>query len=309
MKVPQKNLHIVILLAFLVLVGVIVSPVCAGYQLTAQVGTGAATWVSWGQSTGLTYDASTNGMAMRSLNWDLTIGTTVDYTIWYGNGSTVSGQLIYTPVGLQDPVFGAGYKHTQVSMGGVSSGYDYFGDANIGRFDIASYAKNETSSGVYQNGLIVYDSVFGLSDMKCVAFYPTSNAGDSVIYKVSWTSNNPIKAGTYISKRSALAGDVSKSILDIAWEWINLAISLAGAVKDFVLGLYTWIKFLTIDNLLLVVALWIAVTMAYSAISTRDIFKFYTKFFKLQKTFLNFVTEMWNYFIQIISFFRDIFRL
>jgi hypothetical protein len=302
---PQKNLRISVLLAFLVLLGVIVSPVSAGYQITAEpLGT---TWVSWGQSTGTMYDASQNGMAMQRIMWDLPIGTTIDYTLWYGNGSTVSGQMIYEPVGIQ--VAGGGYKHTEVSMGGVSSGYDYMGTSLIGRADIAGYAKNETSDGVYQNGLIIYDSVFGLSDQKCVVFFPTSEAG-AVIYKVQWSSNNPVKAGAFINPRSSVVSAASKSVLDIAWEWINYAIALGVFVYGFTVAVFVWIKFLFIDNLLLVVALWISVTMAYSAMTSRgNVFKFYTKFLRYQKTLLNFIMELWNYFIQIISAFRGIFKL
>lgn len=302
---PQTKSRIASLLVFLVLLGMIASPVCAGYQITAEpLG---ATWVSWGQSTGTTYDASTNGMAMQRIAWNLSIDTTVDYTLWYGNGSITSGQLIYTPVGTQ--IAGVGEKHTSVSMGGVVSEYDYIGSSAIGRFDIVGYAKNETSTGVYQNGLIVYDSVFGISDMKCVVFTPTTSTG-TAIYKVSWSSNQPIKAGAYINTRTAVEGAASKTVLDIVWEWINFAISLASSVKDFVISLMVWIKFLFIDNLLLVIALWIAVTMAYAAItSVGNIFGFYKKFFKLQRALLTLIMELWNYFIQIIASFRGIFRL
>lgn len=302
---PKTNGHIFFPLAFLVLLGMIASPVSAGYQITAEpIG---ATWVSWGQSTGTTYDASPNGMAMQRIAWDLSSGTTVDYTIWYGDGRTLSGQMVYTPVDMQ--VLGVGYQHTVVSMGGVTSEYDYIGASQIGRFDIVGYAKNETSTGVYQNGLIIYDSVFGLSDLKCVVFTPTTGTS-TAIYKVSWSSNQPVKAGAFINQRTKVEGAASKTVLDIAWEWINYCIALASTVKDFVVSLMVWIKFLFIDNLLLVVALWISVTMAYSAMTSRgNVFNFYKKFFKYQRTLLNFIMDIWNYFIQIVSAFRGIFRL
>jgi hypothetical protein len=49
--------------------------------------------------------------------------------------------------------------------------------------------------------------------------------------------------------------------------------------------------------------------MAYSAISTRNIFQFYQKFFRLQRALLDFIVQMWNYLVQIISSFRGIFRI
>ena len=73
-------------------------------------------------------------------------------------------------------------------------------------------------------------------------------------------------------------------MLDIACpEWINFAIAIAGLVFGFVLMIVGLIKFFFIDNLLLVVALWLGVTMAYSAISTRNIFQFYHKVLQISR--------------------------
>jgi hypothetical protein len=127
---------------------------------------------------------------------------------------------------------------------------------------------------------------------------------------VQWSSDNPVTAGAYINPRSSVVSASSKSILDVAWDWINYAIAIAVFVYGFVVAIFVWIKFLFIDNLLLVVALWISVTMAYSAITSKgNIFNFYKKFFKYQKALLNFIVDLWNYLVQIISAFRGIFRL
>jgi hypothetical protein len=82
--------------------------------------------------------------------------------------------------------------------------------------------------------------------------------------------------------------------------WLALATQYATAIYDFITGVFWILKFFFIDNLLLIIALWISVSMAYSAISTRDIFKFYTKFFRLQKALLDFIVSLWQTLVSIV---------
>jgi hypothetical protein len=72
------------------------------------------------------------------------------------------------------------------------------------------------------------------------------------------------------------------------------------AVTGF-MSLLWWLKFLFIDNLILVVALYLTGSMAYSILTSRSIFKFYERWFKQQKALFEFISNGFNTTLQIIT--------
>lgn len=289
------------LLAVLVLLGMIVSPVCAQYQISPQPLSGDMVVVP-GKVTSFVADVSPDGDAIHKISVDVPTGTTVNFELTYGNGDTVSGWMKYTNNGFLQ-------QTSEVSIGGDTSTFDYVGVQEVGRIDVVGYARNYTTDTEYTTGFIVYDTVFGLTQFNAMAYYEVPDVSSNVIYKFQLTSDNPVAVTYYSDKLSVVSNYANKSPLELAQDWINLALSSGSMILGFVTGLLFFLKFLFIDNLLLIIALWIGVTMAYSAISTRDIFGFYKKFFKLQKTFIEFLVSMWNYLVQIVSAFRSIFRI
>lgn len=295
--------HILILLAFLLIGGMIVSPVCAlGYEITAEPLGGQINALQ-GQVTSAVVDVSPDGDAVQRISVDVPTGTTVNFTLYYGSGSTVSGWMTYNNTG-------SFLQYSEVAIDSDVHGYEYVGIQEIGRIDIVGYARNWTSDTEYTTGFIVYDSVFGISERKAMAYYPVSSVSDNVIYKFEITSNNPVAVAYYTNTRANVGKAAVNTPLQAVNEWVTFAISIGGALLGFVIGVFGLIKFFFIDNLLLIIALWISVTMAYSAITSGgNVFKFYTKFFKYQRTLLEFMVQLWNYLIQIISAFRGIFRI
>ncbi|MCJ7696867.1 MAG: hypothetical protein MUO73_00850, partial [Thermoplasmata archaeon] len=83
-----------ILLAFLILAGMIISPVCARYEISPQPLSGDMITTP-GKVTDLTVDVYTEGKAFHKISVDLGTGTSVNFTLWYGNGATVSGWMSY----------------------------------------------------------------------------------------------------------------------------------------------------------------------------------------------------------------------
>ena len=67
------------------------------------------------------------------------------------------------------------------------------------------------------------------------------------------------------------------------------------------MSLLWWLKFLFIDNLILVVALYLTGSMAYSILTSRSIFKFYERWFKQQKALFEFISNGFNTTLQIIT--------
>jgi hypothetical protein len=277
----------------------VVVPTSAAYEITAEPLGGEV--VPFGLANSLTYDASPDGKAIQRYTFDLPTGTTINFTLWYGSGETVSGWMVYHNAG-------SFRQHTEVSIGGVVSGYDYTGLQEIGRIDIIGYARNKTGDDSYENGLIVYDSVFGLSDMKAVAFYPVGSSV-STIYKISWTSNNKLYSNAYVNTRSAVSSAASKSVIDVISEWVTFAVGMAGTIKDICFSIFYWLKFFFFDNLGMTVALYLSISLAYTACTSRNIFGFFKKFLNDQRKLFEFILSLWTFLINLIATFRSIFRV
>jgi hypothetical protein len=304
---PKIKGHIFILLAFVLCAGMIASPVCAasytltGYQEFNILDVQKEYYTS---TSNLTFDKSAEDKAITLIHFKVPQDHTVLFTIYYGTGTSASG---YATNYGNITVWPLKTTTSEINFDGETKTYSYFDTNPSWDYYLSGYARNNTDN---QTGLIVYNAGYGGFDNDLAVFKPVSNLAVNLIYRVDLSSDVPFDADISYGTKSDVAASVSKSILDIAWDWINFGIAISGMVFAFVLMMLGIIKFFFIDNLLLVVALWISVTMAYSAISSSNIFGFYKKFFRYQKALFNFVTQdVWNVLVQIISAFRDIFRI
>jgi hypothetical protein len=299
---PQKRtVTKAFLLALLLLGGMIVSPVCAQYQISPQPLSGDMVVVP-GQITYLLVDVSPDGDAIHKISVDIPTGTTVDFTLTYGNGDTVSGWMKYVNNGF--------YQQTsEVSIGGDTSTFDYVGMQQIGRIDVVGYARNYTDDTNYTSGFIVYDTVFGLTQFNAMAFYEVPDLSSNVIYKFELTSDQPVSVTYYSDTLATVSEYANKSPLEIINEWVAFAVSMASFVYGVVVALFTWIKFFFVDNLLMTVSLYLALTMAYSFGRAKNMQQGLTKFFRFQRAFFEFILSLWNYLVQILATFRGIFRI
>lgn len=291
--------HIFFLLAFLLVLGMIVSPVSASYTITAEP-LGGTLHGSGAKVMNYTFDASPDGNAIQRISIDLVSGAAINFTLWYGDGSTVDGWMEYSNVGVFT-------QNSAVGIGGVESGYSYWGLQEIGRIDIVGYARNYTTDTEFTQGFIVYDSVFGVSERKAMAYYEVTNPSDLVIYKFSMTSSKPVAVGYYTNTRANVARAATKTPMEAVDDWVGLAYQFAGTVKDFIFGVFYLLKFLFVDNLLLIIALWISVTMAISAVTTRNVFQFYAKFFRYQRALLDFIFSLFRFLVEIVNSMKQIF--
>lgn len=296
----RKNPAIVVLLAFLVLLGMIVSPVSAlGYQITAEP-LGGTINLAQGKVTNFSVDVSQKGDAIQRISVDLPTGTAVNFTLTYGNASTVSGWMEYTNDGFFT-------QYSGVAIDTDIQGYSYVGLQEIGRIDIIGYARNWTSDTEYTTGFIVYDSVFGISERRAMAYFPVSEVSDNVIYAFELTANKPVGVAYYTNTRENVGRASTLTPFEAGNEYITLALKYAGSAVGFIIGVFWILKFFFIDNLLLIIALWISVSMAYSAISSPNIFGFYKKFFKTQRALIDFIFSLWSTLWSIINYLVQIF--
>ena len=295
-----------ILFVFLVLLGMIVSPVCAasytltGYDDLLKLGLPDMEKTEFDNVYNLTFDLSNQDKAIQLIHFKAPMDHTVSFTIYYGAGNSVSGSA---STAWNISLLPLHTTTSSITFNGETKGYSY-GDLNP-EFDyfLSGYARDDDSNAT---GLIVYNAGYGGFDNDLAIFMPITNLPVNLIYKVVMSCDAPFDADITFAGAKNVAATVDKSILDILKEWLDLGLKVAGQIKVFVLGFISILKFLFVDNILLVVALWISVTMAYSAISTRgNIFKFYAKFFKYQKTLLSFIMEMWEYLARIIATVRS----
>jgi len=304
----QKHNHAkAILLALLLVLGMIVSPVSAlGYQITAEPLGGVMNLVP-GRPTNLSIDVSAKGDAIQRITMDIPTGTVLNFTLWYGNGTTVSGWMAYrNSTDCDDWYPYTNFcQYSGVSIGGDDKGYSYRGIEEAGRIDIIGYARNYTTETEYTSGIMVYDALRVWTDH--MAYYPVSGSSIIAIYKFEYTSTRPVVVNYYTNTRANVEKAARTTLLGAGSEWIALAQKYAGSTVAFIVGLFWILKFFFIDNLLLVIALWISVSMAYSAITSPNIWGFYKKFFKTQKALLDFILFLWTTFWSILNYLVQIF--
>ena len=162
--------HIFVLLAVLLLGGMIVSPASAyNYMITAEPLEGTFVDIP-GQVYNASVDLSPEGMAAQRIVVDIPTGTSVNFTLWYGSGASVSGWMQYNPSEDCTGWFAGEYcQYTGVAIDSDAQGYNYRGLQEIGRIDIVGYARDDSDENNPIPGFIVYDSVFGLSDRRAMA--------------------------------------------------------------------------------------------------------------------------------------------
>lgn len=300
MSPTQKNTSTkTLLLAFLVLAGMIVSPVSAlGYQITAEPLGGVMHLVP-GRVSNLSVDVSPQGWGIQRITIDIPTGTFLNFTLWYGNGSTVDGWMVYSNDGFFT-------QHSEVAIGGDIQGYSYWGYEEAGRVDIIGYARNYTSDTVYTEGLMVYDAL--RISTKYLAYYAVPGSSLISIYKFEFVSTKPVVVNYYTNTRANVEKAARTTLFEAVNEWVQFAIRIALFVKDTAISLFYWLKFFFWDNLGMTLALYISISMAYSANTSKDIFKFIGKFFNDQKKLFEFMLSLWTTLVNLIATFRGIFR-
>lgn len=307
----NKNPYILILLAFLVLVSIFPSPVLAGSSIiTTGWFNNVITEVDAETTDSYSFSASGTDRAISLVSFEIPKGTDLSFTINHG-GTSTSGYARYTGT--------VGWGTTEIGIGSDSDSREFvdIGTDDWGllqKVDVIGYANQRDDNGtVIDQGYCIYDGSANVGG--AVAFHLGYIAYEPVkpiqpIDSISFTSNKPVKVTVKTGERKDIESTVSNNALDLGIQWLNYALSIGAMLLGFVIALFSWLKFLFVDNLLLVIALYVSVSMAYSAMTCRgNVFKFYKSFFRFQRTMIGFMVELWNYLIQIISSFRGIFRI
>ncbi len=235
-------------------------------------------------------------MKIALIYFTVSTGTQVDFTLYYGNGSTVSG---YAENHHINPL----QTETTVSLNGVVSNYTYVDVNYFYDIEVAGYARltNDTTQG---------GDAYGLQDNNLAVFYPVDDLQRNLIYRVdAHSTGGPFTIEVVDGEPSLVAEGVAKTTTQTIFEMVNFALSMVTLVLDLGIGTLVWLKFFFVDNLMMTISLYLAITMAFAAGRAKTIDGFLRKFFSDQKKLFEFILGLWDILISIIGQFRNIFRL
>jgi len=224
--------------------------------------------------------------AIQRISIDVPTGTHLDYTVWYGNGTSLSGHMIYNPApgmcGLS-PLC----QYSEVSIGSSTASHNYVGIQEMGRIDIIGYGRDETTPAAPVRVFIIYDSTGGLHvPGDAMAFEPVPSG---VIYKFHITSNKPITGGGYYTNTQANVEAASnKSLLDVIDDWLTLINQIKDGVIEFFWFFYTGIEFFW-DNIWLIMGLYLMITAAVCFCQAQSIFGGIERWFGYQRKLIEFI--------------------
>jgi hypothetical protein len=307
MKPAQKHTNAkAILLAVVLVLGAIVSPVSAVYTTTGDFAVNTDRQV-FTNVYNVSYNVAGLNHRINLIQFSVDTGQYVNFTLFYGANLKVVGSAEnhLTGVGICIGLVPCPITQSTITLNGVSKSYSY-GDAQpFFDYNMAGYARDEGNV----TGFLVYSPSYGTFDNDLAVFYPVSNIASNLIYRIDISGPQTFTISIDHGASADVAANVNKSWLDVMWEWLNLAISLTLFVKDTAISLFYWLKFFFWDNLSMTVALYISISMAYSANTAKDIFTFLKKFFNDQKKLFEFILSLWTTLVNLIAQFRSIFHL
>jgi hypothetical protein len=301
--------HIFVLLAFLLLGGMIVSPSCAAQYTTTAVPVNGLTDYKTqvvASTTAISFDAGAQGYRIMRSTFQIPHDSRIDFTLYYGNGSSVSGYI-------ENHHTAIGWTSESVSIGGDTHEYTFM-DVDLpglnpysSEVDITGYAYNTSNRD--QKGFLVFSYEYGVMDNDLAAFYEVSNLPTNLVTRIDATSTQPFRVETSYASPVVVGEAVSKSPIDALMDWVDFAITLSVTLFSVAQEMVYWLNFFFIQNLLMTVSLYLALTMAYSFGTAKDMKVGLTRFFKFQKGLFEFILGLWNTLVDIISKFASIFKI
>jgi len=236
------------------------------------------------------------GKAIYTMQMSGDVPTTATFELKRQDGTVTSGSWSYQPHEIYG-VYTAG--KVVISLDGDSDEEVYFTPAKIyinlyPSRNLTDIAETRLIMGAGQTGAINDISVqkYGITS-PIIGF--TINADSEISYSITEDSV------TTVSQNLKSAG--LDEIMDIIYSTVWLVIG-------FITSLIYWLKFFFVDNLLMIVALFLAVPMAFAAKNARgNPEKFLRQYFKTLKGFFEFMLSIWQRLIDTIGTVRGWFRI
>jgi hypothetical protein len=109
--------------------------------------------------------------------------------------------------------------------------------------------------------------------------------------------------------------DYDKAVTDVSAlskvnDTVNYLLSLVGSFIDFIFSFVYWIKYFFVDNLFMIVTLFLAVPMAFAAKNSKgNPERFLRQYFGTLKGFFGFVVWLWTVLIRTVAYIRGMFKI
>jgi hypothetical protein len=238
------------------------------------------------------------------MEFDVPVGTTVNFTLHYGADNAVDGGIVYTSAGLlkgysEVDLGGTTYAHTFTDTGvaGGCSG-SAVGICTGTQIKFSSYARN-TSSTPQITGLALYAQGYSAGLLESgtigysqeIVFYPVDDLPNNLMSQVEFSATSPIHLTVDTEPSSALASHVSLTTSEaVAQGSENALAALMEKLEAILSGvgqIWYWFDFLFIKHLDLVLYLYVFGTLcaAVGEEATKknpNLFKVFSNWFTLQ---------------------------
>lgn len=295
------------LFAVLALVALLAMPVIAAdYTLTGyqELNVLDVEKLYYTGETDVSFDQSADDKAITLIHFKVPQDHTITYTLYYGTGSSVSG---YATNIADYSLWPTTTTTSTISLDGVSKSYSYFDTNPEYDYYLSGYARTHAGN---QTGLIVYSAGYGSLDNDLAVFKEVPNLETNLIYRVDLHCDIPFDADISYGSKQEVAKSVSKDILQVINEWVDLALQMAETIAGVITSGFRWLKFFFIDNLGMTVSLYIAGSLVIAARTSRgNPIRVLRQFIKDQKGLYTFIIEMWAKIVEILSNIRGIFRI
>jgi hypothetical protein len=247
-----------------------------------------------------TYNAP-SGKAITALTIKSNVDTTGNIVFNFNNGSSISGSWSY--VTTADYFNFVQVKHGSVTVGGLTDENDYVTAGDFYTFitlpghDFNYY--NFTGNKVVMQG----GQYQGAYDILARTDAPYSGA-------ISFTlsSDTQVDYGTpELTDLKTLNYNLGKTLIDEGNDgWLSSIMQFAyqvfPEVISFIGELIYWLKFFFIDNLALILALFLSVPMAFAAKNSRgNPERFMRQYFKTLRGFFEFIFQVWRLLTETIG--------
>jgi len=223
-----------------------------------------------------------SGYCVWAINFDIPDDSTGTITMTQANGQTVTAT--WERGGLP-------MSHVSSTIGSDSGSFDLFPVVplygSIWNGENTTYSRQlKMGTGLVQGG---WSRVI------------QTTIDPAVITSYYISSTKPITATQDLMVTSSAVKALSATDPSSDTDLVALLRAAIPMLLGVFMALLWWLKFLFVDNLILVVALYLTGSMAYTILTSRNIFKFYERWFKQQKALFEFISNGFNTTLQIIT--------
>jgi hypothetical protein len=237
------------------------------------------------------------------------VGTSGTITFDFNNGTSISGSWSYLETGSY-------FDYIVIKEGTVNIGSDsdsawyvlpsgnFYTYVTLPGHDFNYY--NFTGNKVVMQGG-QYENIYDI--------IARTDAPYTYVIRMTFTSDADVTYEIETAKISTMNYNLGQTLIDEGDDWwVTKIMILAYKAFDYVFSfssdLLYWLNFFFVENLMMIVALFLAVPMAFAAKNSRgNPQKFLKEYFKTLKGFFDFMFFVWRMLIESIGTIRGWFRL